>query len=101
MKADTVIIDHDILGWGNDHREELLKEYRHVTSVGSEPGLERRKGDDKVALHCKENNCDLLTGDRTAYEHYFDVGVKRIQISRYDWIQHPTDKAVYLIQIVE
>lgn len=49
----------------------------------------------------QKNNCDLLTGDTTAYEYYFDVGVKKIQVSRFDWIGGKADKGVYLIQIVE
>ncbi len=69
MKEKSVVIDHDILGWGSEHTEELLKRYQKVLKVGTEPGLERRRHD--------------------------------FQITRYDWIGGRTDKAVFLIQIVE
>ncbi len=97
----SVVIDHDILGWGNEHAEELLKQYQKVLKVGTEPGLERRKPDTVIASYCKTNNCDLLTGDVRGYQHYFDVGVSKVQISRYSWIGGTTDKAVFLIQIVD
>src|SRR5438093_9578735 len=98
--AKAVVVDHDILGWGEDHREELLKKYQKIVRVGSERGLERRKSDLVVASYCKNNSCDLLTGDLKAYQYYFDAGVKSIQVSRYDWASGP-DKAIFLIQIVE
>ncbi len=96
-----VVVDYDILGWGNEHEDELLKQYQKVLKVGTEPGLERRKPDTVIASYCKTNNCDLLTGDVRAYQYYFDVGVNMVQISRYSWIGGRTDKAVFLIQIVE
>ncbi len=101
MNAKTVVIDYDILGWGNDHEEELRKRYEKIVKVGSEPGLERRKPDVVLASYCKKNDCDLLTGDLKAYQHYFDAEVKTVQISRYDWWGGGADKAVFLIQIVE
>ena len=96
-----VVIDHDILGWGKDHEQELLKTYQRVVMVGTEPGLERRKPDTTIASYCKTNECDLLTGDLKAYQHFFDVGVSKVEISRYTWIGGRTDKAVFLVQISE
>ena len=96
-----MVIDHDILGWGTEHTENLLKQYQKILKVGIETGLERRNPDTRVASYCKSNDCDLLTGDLKAYQYYFDVGVKTVQITRYDWIGGLTDKAVFLVQIVE
>jgi hypothetical protein len=45
-----VVIDHDILGWGKEHEQELLKTYQMVHLVGGETGLERRKPDSAVAI---------------------------------------------------
>jgi hypothetical protein len=55
LNPKAVFIDHDILEWGEDHREELLKKYHKIMKVGSEPGLERRKSDLIVAFYCKKN----------------------------------------------
>lgn len=101
LTAETIVIDHDILGWGESHKDALLGQYRKFVRVDSDPGLERRKSDTDVAAYCKKNSCDLMTGDTTAYEQFFEAGVTRIQILRYDWIGGKTDKAVYLIQIIE
>jgi len=69
--------------------------------VGSELGLERRKPDTVIASYCKNSDCDLLTGDLKAYQYFFDVGVRTVRITRYDWIGGLTDKAVFLVQIAE
>lgn len=97
---DTVVIDKDILGWGKEHEEELLKQYEKVLKVGIHPELPQRSFDDKVASYCKNNNCDLLTGDQKAYSHYFDVGIRTIQITRYAWYKEG-DRPVYLIKIID
>jgi hypothetical protein len=47
--------------------------------------LPQRSFDDKVASFCKNNNCDLLTGDGKTYTNYFDAGIKTIQITTYAW----------------
>jgi len=101
LKEKGVIIDHDILGWGKEHEQELLKTYQRVLMVGTEKGLERRKPDTIIATYCKANNCDLLTGDLKAYQYFFNAEVKTVQISRYTWIGGLTDKAVFLVEIVD
>ncbi len=58
-------------------------------------------GDNVVAAYCKTNNCDLLTGDTTAYEEFFDVGVKTLQMERFDWVKGRVNKKIYLIRIVD
>ncbi len=101
MRADKVVVDNDILWLADKRRDDLLKHYKEVLKVGTDPGPERRTKDNGVAAYCKANNCDLLTGDRTAYEYYFDIGVKSIQMERYDWVKGRVDKKIYLIGIVE
>lgn len=100
MVGDRVVIDKDILGWGNEHEEELLKQYGEVLKVGIDAELPQRSFDDKVASYCKYNNCDLLTGDQKAYSHYFDAGIKTIQITRYAWYKEG-DRPIYLIKIID
>lgn len=93
-----VVIDKDILGWGTEHKPDLLKSYEEVLMVGSIPDLPQRSSDKEVATFCMNNDCDLLTGDLKAYDHYFTAGVRTVQITAYDWI-HKADKRVYLIEI--
>ena len=98
--SNKVVIDKDILGWGNDHEEDLLKLYKKVLKVGADPDLPQRISDDEVASYCKNNDCDLLTADRTAYTHDFKVGIKTVEISRYGWYREG-DKPIYLIKIID
>jgi len=95
-----VIIDHDILGWGTEHEAELLKTYQSLMLVGKHPSLRQRAFDDKIAAFCRENGCDLMTGDAKSYTHFFEAGVKAVRIRQYDWWAKG-DRPVYLIEIEE
>ncbi len=97
--SNKVVIDKDILGWGDDNEEELLKQYDKVLKVGIDPDLPQRSFDDKVASYCRNNNCDLLTGDRTAYAYFFEIGISTLQITRYDYWKKG-DRPVYRIKII-
>ncbi|MCS4538910.1 MAG: hypothetical protein HYY67_08645 [Thaumarchaeota archaeon] len=79
------VIDHDILGWGSEQEDALLKRYKEIRKVGHRKDLPRRELDDKIALYCKENDCDLFTGDNKAYMHYFKAGIKTVKVSEYGW----------------
>lgn len=96
----TVVIDKDILGWADEHLEDLSKSYEEVLKIGQIPALPQRNSDVQTASFCKINGCDLLTGDGTAYTHYFNAGITAVQISRYGWYAK-ADKPIYLIKIVE
>lgn len=97
--ADKVVIDKDIVGWGNKHEEELSKDYDKILKVGIDADLPQRKHDKEIASYCKNNNCDLLTADIKAYTYYFDAEIKTIQITRYGF-DKKADKHIYRIKIV-
>ncbi len=80
--------------------EELLKEYQGVFQVGKHPELSQRSFDEKIAKYCRENDCDLITGDAKSYTHFFGAGIKAVRISRRDWWQKG-DRPVYLVKIEE
>ena len=94
-----VVVDKDALGWGRKHRDELSKHYSTILEVGNHPDLPQRKLDKEVASYCENNECDLLTHDRTAYDHYFEAGMKTVQITEYGW-DEKADKRVYLIKVI-
>lgn len=98
--GEKVIIDHDVLGWGNSHQQELLKQYDQILKVGIGPELPQRSFDGEVASFCKKNNCHLLTADKNAYIHYFEAGINTIQMTRYAWWTEG-DRPVYLIKIID
>lgn len=97
--AKGVVIDHDILGWGKSKKDELLKKYQDIEMVGSKK-IPRRQPDDIIARFCKEHEYDLLTGDGLAYTHYFNAGIKQVQISTYEWYENG-DKPIYLVKIAD
>jgi hypothetical protein len=96
--ATQVVIDHDILGWGDEHEEQLLVDYRHVLQVGKHPNLPHRGFDVTIAEYCQQNDCDLITGDARAYTHFFEAGIKRVKITRKD-VWKADEKYIYLVQI--
>ena len=94
------VIDHDILGWGDEQAASLSKQYGGILKVGLHPDLPQRSFDDKLALYCRNNNCDMLTADKEAYTHYFEAGIKALKITKYDWWKKG-DRPIYLIEIVD
>ena len=97
--ADKVVIDHDILGYGNEHEKELLEQYGKILKVGIDQELPQRSFDDKVAVFCKKNNCDLLTADAKSYTWSYEAGIKTVQISRYGWWKGG-DRPIYLVKFI-
>ncbi len=101
MRVREVVVENDVLWLAEERKDNLLARYGGVVKVGSNSALERRVGDNVVAAYCRTNNCDLLTGDTTVYDEFFDIGVKTLQIERFDWVKGRVDKKIYLIRIVD
>ncbi len=98
--ARNLVIDHDVLGWGDDHTNELLEKYKSIMQVGKHDDLSQRAFDEKVAGYCKSNDCDLMTGDAKSYTHFFEVGIKSVNVSKYSWWPEG-DRPIYLVKIEE
>lgn len=98
--ARKVVIDNDILGWGNDNKNNLLKLYEEVLMVGSHPDLQEGDGDQKIAAYCLSNDCDLLTADIKAYNKRFKAGAHSVHIAAYDWWQKG-NRQIFLIKAPE
>ena len=95
-----VLIDYNKLGWAEENKDAIGRDYSEILRAGdgSNPGQDADDGE--IASFCKENNCDLLTGDKRAYGSFLrNSHVKAVQISEYG----PEDAAkqqVYLIKII-
>ena len=94
------VIDMNILGWGDEHNSELLQQYEEILQVSKDPNLPSRMFDKTIASYCRDNDCDLFTSDRKAYTHYYKIGVRRVEISEYDW-WYTGNRPVYLVKIIE
>jgi hypothetical protein len=97
--ASNLVVDRDILGWADGQKARLLKTYESIIPVGGDT-LPQRSADREVAIFCKENDCDLLTGDAKAYLHYFQAKIPAVRIFQYDWDVRG-GKPVLLIQIID
>jgi hypothetical protein len=96
-KVFEVVIDHDILGWADQHEKELLGEYKGILQVSKHAELPESISDEDIAEYCKRNHCDLMTGDKRSYVDFFQAGINRVSITRRDvW---KANKPIFLIQI--
>src|ERR1700688_3998855 len=96
--ASRVIIDHDILGWATQHAAELASQYFEVLQVGKNRELPEGISDVDIAQYCKENRCDLITGDKRSYTDFFKAGINRVSIIRRDvW---KADKPIFQVEIL-
>ncbi len=96
--AIKVVIDKDILGWGSEQENELRSTYQDILQVGKHQDLPQRSFDENIAAYCRQNDCDLITGDARSYTHFFKAGVQWVRITQYDWWEK-ADKPIYLVQI--
>jgi hypothetical protein len=98
--ASRVLIDYNILGWGEQHRDELLGKYGDVIFVGKDSDLPRRTFDKELAAYCDSHDCALITADARAYTHFFDAGIEMVSIRRIErW--RVSDADLFLVEITK
>ena len=96
----NVLIDQNCNYLDQDEYRELVKGYEKRFVVGRD--MRKSSYDDNCANYCIENNCDFLTTDRTAFEHFFKIrSIKTIQITRFHYEKPPSDRWVFCIEIVD
>lgn len=95
----NLVVDHNILGWAEQRKDQLLQTYERIFRIGIGYELPQRSSDNDAALFCLKNNCDMITFDSTAYTHYFEAGIPAVRISRLNW-DVKGDAPVYLIRII-
>ena len=98
MEIKNILIDKQINYLAKDEYNDLLKDYDKKFVVGKE--LKQRSFDENCAHYCKENNCDFLTADNTAYIHFFKIkSIKFVQISEFTY-EKKADRPIYLVRIL-
>ena len=94
------VIDHDILGWGNENIQKILESYESIKKVSEDEDLPRRSSDAKLGVYCKDHTCDFFTADARAYTYFFeDKRIHNVQISKFDWWE-TGDRPIYLVKIL-
>jgi hypothetical protein len=95
----NVLFDQNCKYLENPEHRDLLKDYESIFVVGK--AIAQRSFDENHANFCVERNCDFLTTDLTAFQHFFKVKIiKLIQISEFHYEKPPSDRWVYRVQIV-
>jgi hypothetical protein len=93
-----VVIDRDILGWADEHEDELPRKYDKVLQVSKHQDLPQRSFDEVTAHYCDLKGCDLVTGDAKSYIHFFEAGIQKVAIERIGKLEKG-DKYIYLVRI--
>jgi len=94
-----VLIDEQALGWIKDNEERVSKEYEMVFKVGEGQAPKTGSSDKEIGLFCEEENCNLITGDYTAYLDILEnQRIKAIQIEKY--AKEKAGRNMYLIRIL-
>lgn len=94
IMRDTVVIDYQLRGWAKNSEEKIKQTYKNIKYVGEPPNPPSDASDSTIALHCRENKCDMLTSDKSAYTTWLDNynDVVRISIFARD------EKTIYTVQ---
>ncbi len=75
-----VIVDEQLIGWKNQHKEEFDTDYEKILTVGENEQLPKGVGDKQLATCCKMKDCALLTCDRKAHVDFFESGMETIHV---------------------
>lgn len=95
----NVLIDQNCKYLEQDEYRNLLKEYDSKFIVGRD--IKQTSFDENCAYFCVDRNCDFLTTDKEAYDHFFKIkSIKLVQISRFRY-EDTAQRWVYRMQIVE
>ena len=95
----NVLIDQNCKYLALDENKDLLKEYDKKFVVGKD--IAQTSFDENCANLCLERNCDFLTTDKEAYDHFFKIkSIKLVQISRFRY-EDTAVRWVYRMTIVD
>ena len=94
-----VLIDEQALGWIKENEDKVSQEYEKVFKVGDVDAPEPGSGDKEIGIFCEEENCNLITGDYTAYlDILANQRINTIQIEKY--AKDKAGRIMYLIRIL-
>ena len=93
----NVLIDQNCKDLAQEEFKELLLEYDSKFIVGKD--INQTSFDENCASFCVDRNCDFLTNDRTAFQHFFKVkSIKSIQIARFRY-EDKAERWTYRVRI--
>ena len=97
--ACRVLVDEGKSDWALKNSAKISSDYSETLHVGQGRAPSAGSGDYEIAEFCRKECCDLLTGDKKAYEPMLKVeGVKSVQISLYSDDEEAVQK-IYLVRM--
>lgn len=94
----NVLIDQNCKYLAQDEYSELLKGYDKKYVVGKD--MKQTSFDENCANICIERDCDFLTSDKEAYDHFFKIkNVKFVMVSRFRY-EDTAVRWVYRMEII-
>lgn len=92
------LIDQNIKNLVEDEYKHHFEKYDEMFVVGTD--LKQREYDEGLAKFCKQNECDLITADGTAYIHFLAEKIKTVQISELFYDEN-ADRPIYTVKIID
>ena len=95
----NILLDQHLTYFNQDEFSHLLKDYDRILSVGID--IKATSFDENCANFCLERNCDFLTADKKAYDHFFKLKqVKSVEISRFMKKEPNAPRPIYCMRIM-
>ena len=95
---ENVLLDQHLTYLNQDEFSDILKDYIKILSVGID--IKATSFDENCANFCLERNCDFLTTDKKAYDHFFKIRqVKSVEIFLFMKREPKIDRPVYCMRI--
>jgi len=94
----NVLLDQQLSYLVQDEFVHFLKEYDEKYLVGKH--IKETSFDENCANFCLERNCDFLTADKKAYDHFFKLKqVKSVEIFQFMKKEPNAPRPVYCMRI--
>lgn len=94
----NVLLDQQLSYLVQDEFVNLLKDYDKKYRVGID--IKETSFDENCANFCLNRNCDFLTADKKAYDHFFKLKqVKSIEIFQFMKKEPNSPRPIYCMRI--
>ena len=94
----NVLLDQQLAYLIQDEFVTLLKDYGEKYLVGKD--IKETSFDENCANFCLERNCDFLTADKKAYDHFFKLKqVKSVEIFQFMKKEPNAPRPIYCMRI--
>ena len=97
IMSTDVLIDNQLNGWANDNKSLIGQFFSKIQYVKDLPNLGPESSDSDIASFCKDNEMNLLTSDKEAYDTWLEKPKSEVCISLFD-TDEKSGQRVYCIR---